>query len=55
MTKDELIEVMKNFPGDMEVKVKAYNYHADEWDNFDIESIHKCYEYTKDILLIKLD
>lgn len=55
MTKDELIEAMKDFPGDMKVNVKAFNHFSDKWDIFDVECIHKLYDYGKDILLIRLD
>ena len=55
MTKDELIEAMKDFPGDMKVQVKAFNHFSDKWDIFDVECIHKLYDYGKDILLIRLD
>jgi len=55
MTKDELIEAMKDFPGDTKVNVRAFNHFTDEWDIFDIACIHKIFNYRKDILLIRLD
>lgn len=62
MTKDELIEVLEDFLGDMEIQVKALQYIGDgvhddsyEYVNCDIKSVHKCYHYKKDFLLIELE
>lgn len=61
MTKDELIEAMKDFPGNMEVKIKALQYigmenpyESYEYDNCDIGSINKCYYHSGDYILIGL-
>ena len=61
MTKFELIEAIKHFPDDMPIKIKVLqcmnmqvHNKEYEWDNCDIESVHKCYHHKGDFILIEL-